>query len=433
MFKNTVCFFLVLIFASKISGQVKNTVLPLPKLANYAYSQVEPSIFIHPNNSNRIVAGSVMNDYYYSKDGGNSWKSKSISSPYGVNGDPCLLIDKKGYHYYFHLSNLDGERLKGGIVCERSRTIRGRFKRESHTTVNGKFHDKHWAISNPKNGEIYLTWTQFDAYNSIDPSDRSNILFSKSSDFGKSWSHPKVISKFSGDCEDDDKTAEGAVPAIGPNGEIYVSWSRDSKIYFNTSNDGGETWLKEELEIGTQVMGWTLKIPGIYRCNGLPVTACDISDSPYKGTIYVNWGDQRAGEDNTDIWIKKSVDNGKTWSNAIKVNTDSSKSHQFLSWMTIDQSTGYIYIVFYDRRNHSDLNTDVYLAVSKDGASTFKNYKISNSPFSPNDKVFFGDYTNISVKNGVIRPIWTRLDNKNISLLVGITNQKELESLNSHK
>ena len=152
-----------------------------------------------------------------------------------------------------------------------------------------------------------------------------------------------------------------------------------------------------------------------------------------KGTIYVNWSDQRSGEDNTDIWVKKSTDQGKTWSNAIKVNTDDSKKHQFLSWMTIDQSTGYIYVVFYDRRDHDDLKTDVYLAVSKDGAATFKNYKLSNSPFTPNDKVFFGDYSNISVQNGMIRPIWTRLDDKKISLLVGITNQAELDSNSINK
>ena len=160
-----------------------------------------------------------------------------------------------------------------------SRSIRGRFNRDSHTAVNGKFHDKQWAISNPNNGEIYLTWTQFDAYDSSDSSDRSHIVFSKSSDYGRTWSLPKIISKFSGDCKDDDETAEGAVPALGPNGEIYVAWSRDSKIYFNCSMDGGDTWLEEELEIASQIMGWTLNIPGIYRCNGLPVTVCDNSNS----------------------------------------------------------------------------------------------------------------------------------------------------------
>jgi len=425
--------FVVVLFAFSAQAQVRNVAIPLPKLATYFYSQVEPSIFINPANTKKIVAGSVMNDYYYSKDGGLTWKSKSIYSKYGVNGDPCLLVDKKGFYYYFHLSNLNGERLKGGIVCERSRLLKGRFRKESHTQVNGKFHDKQWAVSNPINGEIYLTWTQFDAYDSGDARDRSNILFSKSGDYGKTWSVPKIISKFSGDCKDNDDTAEGAVPAVGPNGEIYVSWSRSEKIYFNKSIDGGETWWEEEMEIGQQKMGWTLNIPGIYRCNGLPVTVCDLSNSVHRGTVYVNWSDQRNGENNTDIWIKKSINGGQDWSEPIKVNSDSNNRHQFLSWMTVDEVTGYVYVLFYDRRNYNDNKTDVYLAVSKDGGETFKNHLISNAPFTPNPKIFFGDYSNISVRNGIIRPIWTRLDDIKISLLVGVTNQTELDSLSSGK
>ena len=84
-------------------SQIQNIQLPKPKKATYYYSQVEPSIFINPNNTNEIISGSVMNDYYYSKDGGLTWKSKSIKSKQnGVNGDPCMLIDNEGNYYYFH-------------------------------------------------------------------------------------------------------------------------------------------------------------------------------------------------------------------------------------------------------------------------------------------------------------------------------------------
>ena len=95
--------------------------------------------------------------------------------------------------------------------------------------------------------------------------------------------------------------------------------------------------------------------------------------------------------------------------------------------MTIDQSTGYLYIVYYDRREHQDNKTDVYLSVSKDGGDSFKDYKISEKPFLPNDEVFFGDYTNISAHNGVVRPIWSHLDDIVISLYTAIINQETLE------
>lgn len=404
-----------------------NVLLPCPKKADYAFSQVEPSICINPKNTNEIIAGSVMNDYYYSSDAGQTWKSKSIYSKWGVNGDPCMLIDTLGRYYYFHLSNINGEHLVGGMVCQRSSKLKGKFKKEGHTLANGKYHDKQWAALNPKTNHIYLTWTQFDAYDSDKPTDFSHILFSKSEDGGLNWSDPVQISAVPGDCKDNDQTAEGAVPAIGPQGEIYVSWSRNDTIWFNCSFDDGKTWMKKETFLADQPMGWVIDIPGIYRCNGLPVTVCDLSNSSNRGAIYVNWADQRKGENNTDIWLAKSTDQGKTWSEPVRVNNDDSKNHQFLTWLTVDQTNGYLYCVFYDRRNHKGNETDVFLAVSKDGGAHFENYKISESPFIPNPKVFFGDYTNISVHNGVIRPIWTRLHRGLITLHTALISQNELE------
>ena len=72
------------------------------------------------------------------------------------------------------------------------------------------------------NINIYVTWTQFDRYGSADPLDSSIILFSRSLYAGQSWSTPIRINKVAGDCIDSDNTVEGAVPAVGPNGEIYV-------------------------------------------------------------------------------------------------------------------------------------------------------------------------------------------------------------------
>jgi len=43
--------------------------------------------------------------------------------------------------------------------------------------------------------------------------------------------------------------------------------------------------------------------------------------------------------------------------------------------------------------------------------------KISEKPFTPtNNGVFFGDYNNISAYNGRVRPIWTQLDDRTLSV-----------------
>ena len=416
---------LLLVQGSFSFGQDYKVVqIPLPKSSEYRYAQCEPSIAIHPKNPKIMIAGSLLNDYYYSKNGGKKWKSKSLKSPYGVYGDPVLIFDTIGRPYYFHLSSYEETSHLDRIICQSADKVCGTFSKGTFPKPNGtKVQDKHWIVVNSKTNDLYMTWTQFDAYNSADPADSSIIVFSKSSDQGKTWSDPLRISKFGGDCLDDDETVEGAVPAVGPNGELYVTWTGPLGLVMQKSLDGGTTWLSEEIQLEKQWGGWTLDIPGMSRANGLPILKCDLSNGPNRGTLYLNWCDQRNGEDNTDVFIMKSTDGGTTWSEAIKVNQDNSQNHQFYTWMDVDQSTGYIYFVYYDRRNHLDTQTDVYMSVSKDGGKTFIDTKLSRTPFTPVDNIFFGDYLNIAAVNGVIRPIWPRMDNGLITLWVALVNE----------
>jgi hypothetical protein len=89
--------------------------------------------------------------------------------------------------------------------------------------------------------------------------------------------------------------------------------------------------------------------------------------------------------------------------------------------MDIDQTNGNLFFVFYDRRNYSDNLTDVYIAYSDDGGNNITNKRISESPFNPNSGIFFGDYTNIVAHNNIIRPIWTRLHNNQLSIWTDVT------------
>ena len=95
---------------------------------------------------------------------------------------------------------------------------------------------------------------------------------------------------------------------------------------------------------------------------------------------------------------------------------------------SIDQTNGYIYIVFYDRRNYGTNETDVYLAYSTNGGTTFTNKKISTTSFIPTDTVFFGDYSNITAHNGIIRPIWGRMDGGQTSMWTALISQNQLST-----
>ncbi len=414
------CF--LFLFTINFYGQFPNVRVSLPSSTD----PNETSIAINPLDTNNLVAGANIRYYYYSTDGGYTWTQGNLSSPLGVWGDPCVVFDLNGHCYFGHLSNpSSGGYWIDRIVVQKSTNKGITWSSGVGIGYNppGRNQDKEWLAvdwtNSPYRNNIYVAWTEFDSYGSTNPMDSTRILFSRSTDGGITWSAPIRVSDKGGDCIDGDNTVEGAVPAVGPNGGIYLAWTGPLGLVFDKSKDGGLTWGVDKV-ITSIPGGWDFNVPGIYRCNGLPITACDISNSPFRGTIYINWSDQRNGSNNTDIFIVKSTDGGNTWSSAKRVNQDNTQTHQFFTWMTVDPATGYIYIVYYDRRNYTDNRTDVYLARSTDGGETFTEFKVSQSPFTPNPSIFFGDYTGITALNGKVFPIWTRMDNNQRSVWIAI-------------
>ncbi|UZR93643.1 sialidase family protein [Chondrinema litorale] len=421
--------FICIFFPVVLFAQFKNVKIDA---ARGTIGPCEPSIAINPLNPKEIVVGAVLEKVYYSSDGGEEWAEQNLTSEYGIWGDPCIVADHQGNFYYFHLSNPDengwfSENLLDRIVCQKSVDGGKTWNNGSFTGMaHPKDQDKEWATANHLNNELYVTWTQFDAYNSFESGDSTNILFSKSDDFGETWSEPLRINQMAGNCLDDDFAVEGAVPAVGVDGEIYVSWSRGNEIYLDYSTDGGETWQANDKVIAKQKAGWNFDIPGIGRANGMPVIHCDITEkSEFYGRVYVNYADQNTDGSDTDIWLIYSDDKGESWSDPIRVNNDNTNQHQFFQWMDVDPVTGYVYVVFYDRRNYTDNQTDVYLAYSKDGGAHFENIKISDSPFNPQTDIFFGDYNNICVYNGIVRPVWTRLEDRVLSIWTALIDFSE--------
>lgn len=385
----------------------------------------EPSIMLNPANPAQIVAGANIDKLYTSLDSGRTWRTSRLSSAvHGVWGDPTILCDNNGDFYYFHLSNPPSQgSWIDRIVCQKSTSQGLTWTDGVGFGRNGsKKQDKHWPVLDPANNNIYVTWTEFDNYGSTAAADSSRILFARSTDAGSTWTAPRRINQVSGDCVDEDNTVEGAVPAVGPSGEIYVSWAGPAGIRFDRSFDRGDTWMDNDIFIDPMPTGWDMAISGIYRANGLPITVCDLSNSPRRGNIYVCWADQRNGANDTDVWFAHSEDNGTTWSAPIRVNDDAPGKQQFFPWMAIDQANGDLYFVFYDRRAYSNNLTDVYMARSNDGGQSFQNFKVSDTPFLPTSGPFFGDYNNLTVHNGVVRPIWTRLHNGTLSIWTALVN-----------
>jgi hypothetical protein len=418
---------LVLAEASPASGT------PIRVSSEASTDPQEVVIAINPANPDNIVIGANIEYFYYSCDGGGTWTQGELTSPYGVWGDPSVAFDLQGNAYYAHLSR-PGE---AGYWLDR---IVVQKSDDGGTTWSDgvgvghnppKQQDKEWIVvdqsASPHQGNVYVAWTEFDSLGSFAPTDSSRIVLARSTDQAATWSDPVRVSDRAGTARDDDSTVEGVVPAIGPEGQIYLSWAVDERIYFDRSLDGGATF-GDDVVVARQPGGWVIGVPGMYRCNGWPVTACDVSNSPYRGHVYVSWADQRNGPDDTDVFLMKSTDGGQTWHSRVRVNDDVGSAHQFFQWMAVDPVTGHISIVFYDRRATTGNATDVYVATSRDGGATFENIRVSNSSFTPDASVFFGDYNGIAARNGRIYPVWARMDGTERSVWTTVLNERPTNS-----
>ena len=393
-----------------------------------AINPAEVSIAINPNNPDNIIAASFQTGrppkpragsyHYVTFDGGKTWKTVSTPNPNDLTqGDDVLAFSNDGVAYHVHLS-FAGIRMARPVRAENGMIVNvskdgGNTWSDGTPAINHlnsvePFEDKPGLVvdnapGSRSKGNVYLAWTRFDVYGSSNPEHHSQIYFTRSTDRGQTFSAPFRISDAGGDCLDSDNTVEGAVPAVGPNGEVYVVWAGPLGLVLDKSLDGGLTFGKDKV-IGEIPGGWDFEIEGLGRANGMPVTAVDLSNGPNKGSLYVNWIDSRNGD--PDVFVTSSRDGGETWSAPVRVNDDPIKNGkvQFFTWMAVDPGDGSINVIFYDRRDSTGTQTALTLARSIDGGRSFVNHKIDLPPFNANSRVFFGDYSSISAYQGRVVP-----------------------------
>jgi hypothetical protein len=404
-----------------------------------ALRPVEVSVAINPTNLDHVVAVALQagrpgqprtsNYSFTSIDGGKTWKMAAAPNPQQrVQGDCVVAFAPDGVAHQCYIA-FDGIRTPlplracTGIFCTSSRD--GIMWSEpvpvvDHINCVTPFEDKPWLAidgspESPHRGNIYVAWTRFDVYGSKDPNHHSHIYLARSRDGGKSFQPPTRISHEAGDCQDHDNTLEGAVPAVGPKGEVYIAWGGPKGIVFTASTDGGFSFSKEKV-IAEQPGGWSLPDPGLPRHNGMPVTAVDNSNGPNRGSVYVNWIDERNKD--LDVFIASSRDGGTTWSSPVRVNDDpkGNGKAQLFTWMAVDPADGSANVVFYDRRDCEDKYQGLTLARSVDGGKTFVNHRIQQEPFTLSRPVFMGDYIGIDARTGRVVAVYPHVVNDAVVL-----------------
>jgi len=394
------------------------------KINHDATTQVqnEEQVCVNPKNPNNLIA--VWRDFRlgyrrmghgYSTDGGSTWTDGLFSgTPYPWHSDPGLTVDTSGNFYAVILSYNQSLPYNGLFVCK---STDGGVNWGSAVTVvdsfNNAFEDKELIACDRTaglyTGNLYVTWTRFD-YNT----NTTHIKCSRSTNGGQSFVRPPVnVSDLEG--------VQWPVPAVGPNGEVYIAWVDYNypRINFDKSTNGGVSFGADR---GVHsVNGTDDNINGGILVFPFPAMDVDITGGPYNGYIYIAYMDY--GLTDTDIWFTRSTDGGNTWSSRIRLNDDPSGNgrDQFHPWTFVDRN-GAIYVVFYDRRNDpNNLLMDVYLTQSTDGGVTWTPNKrvttVSSDPTAGQIKAgLLGEYIGLTAFDGSVHPVWTdtRLGNQDV-------------------
>lgn len=395
--------------------------------------QNETSIALDSDDVGNLVVGT--NDYRngdvdagvaYSFDHGHTWTANTLAGlhasygKYDAQGDPAVGGLRGGkFHYAF----IDFDRDEPGGTFENRLAVAtssdggvtwpllGVIVDHQDPPPVGTQHDiedkPYLAVDRtggPRDGNIYVTWTRFV------PAGSGRIMFSRSTDGGTSFSTPMQISDVAS------LFTQGSQPVIGPNGEIYVVWINSSTLRIDKSTDGGMSW-------GTDVVVASVHhvpnpLPGAqFQVPTFPSMAVD----PVSGNVYVVWQDAGDGGTSPDILCTRSVNGGADWSTPIRVSDDDllDNSYQFFPWICVKPGSGYIQVVFLDRRD-APMSTfyHAYYAMSDDqGLSFSPNVRLSDAiSNAANDGfggAFIGDYIGITASLRRVYACWTDIRGAN--------------------
>lgn len=223
---------------------------------------------------------------------------------------------------------------------------------------------------------------------------------------------------------------------VGPTGAVVVTYQSGAGegpgfVYTNTDADGlGAGGFAAQVTATATNAGKFETIPAQpnRQIDAEANLAYDRSGLATNGRLYLLYTDETPDEsNNTDIFVRPSLDNGATWGAAVKVNDDTTVNSQFFPAIHVDQTTGLIGVTFYDARldlgvpgpnsTNAAANDDAryFGAISSSGGASFgPNFQISGgmsnavASGNPNE---YGDYSWNDFHANKLYPVWS--DNSN--------------------
>jgi hypothetical protein len=137
-----------------------------------------------------------------------------------------------------------------------------------------------------------------------------------------------------------------------------------------------------------------------YRTGTSFELAYDNTAGPHKGTLYAITA-EATPDDEADVFVRASQDDGTTWGAAVRVNQDPAGTHQFMPNLAV-AGDGSVHAFWMDKAYdaaHDHTFVDVSHGVSLDGGATWRTERVTNVSWDgelgkhQEGFPFIGDYT----------------------------------------
>ena len=296
-----------------------------------------------------------LSGYGYSTDGGQTWVDGGGPDPFGgvlSRGDPWLDNNGAGVYYYANLAVNQTTAASLGVgVWRGAFTDTGfawsdvkTFDSPGNVVPNDDFYDKEALVAgkNVYANDAYVSLTNFQQLCGIQQNGFGQIEVWRTHDAGATWQGPAIAGPeapdSAADCGNSGTLQQSSVPAIAPNGDLYVVWQygptfasngsfgAGAAIKFAKSTDGGVTFSTPSTVASINSMRANPPI-GYNRARNNDHPRIDVATTgKYKGRIYVTYyssaspvpstGNPVTAQTlvNVQTYLRYSDNGGQTWS-----------------------------------------------------------------------------------------------------------------------
>lgn len=233
-------------------------------------------------------------------------------------------------------------------------------------------------------------------------------------------------------------TAIGCDVRTNATGDVFVFWpaTGNRRLLMAKSTNGGASYGTPVI-VRTMFDSFDIGVPSFNSRRALIYASGGAYKTANKDLVYVTWtdltgatgctsasnepGSNTSSTCKTRIWFARSTNGGATWSSAVMINNQSSLNDQFNQWLTVDETTGALAVMYYDTvADPGRKKTNVYYQSSFDDGVTWT-VPLKVTTAMTDETVAgadsgnqYGDYNSLSGYAGVFLPSWTdRRNNAN--------------------